>query len=377
MSGNHCWTTSLKNAFGYHEFDLSEKMLFGLGEGASFFYWYMKGMLSPVIGTRYGKNDSLIITCKRLGGDAILFETASINRGYEELKKILLTGNPAIVFTDMALLPYLGLPEAAHFGAHTIVIYGLDEKKDEVFVSDASLQPNIITIEELKEARNSKYKPYPPKNKILKITYPKELKDLKEGIIDSIRICCDRMLNPPIKNMGLAGIQKWAELVPKWPEQFKGLHLYGCLLSTYIFIEESGSDRGAYRKTYAQFLKESSEIIGNPELLDVVKLFEDSALAWTNVGYAGLPDSWPTLKKIRELSKEKNEIFYKQGPKSQEKMPKINEEVKINMHKAAEELDNASIKQKKMLFDNIRDLILVVYDKDKKAFKNLNEVITK
>ena len=53
--GKHCETSSLKKVLDYHRLSLSEEMLFGLGGGAGFIYWYMKLMLSPFIGTRYGK----------------------------------------------------------------------------------------------------------------------------------------------------------------------------------------------------------------------------------------------------------------------------------------------------------------------------------
>ena len=375
QTGHHCWTTSFKNAFAYHGINLSEEMAFGLQGGAGFIYWYMKMMLSPFIGTRTGKTDSLIRACERIGGSATLFETSSVKRGYDELKKILREGEPAFVFADMVYLPYLALPEEAHFGAHTIIVYGIDEEEDKVYVSDAAKKPFIITIEDLNTARNSKHAPYAPKNKLLKIKYPTKPKNLKGGIVDAIKECCNNYLDPPIRNIGHKGIMKWADLIMDWPNQFKGLYLMGCLMNTYIFIEESGSNGGGYRNTYAQFLKESSEIINKSELTDVAKLFEEAGDHWTKLALSGLPDSWSTLKEFRELAKEKNKIFEEQPLEALKKMQEITKESNKVMRAAADELDSAKKVDIDALMMGIKDNILLVYEKDKLAFTKLKEVV--
>lgn len=377
QTGHHCWTTSFKNAFAYHGINLSEEMVFGLQGGAGFIYWYMKMMLSPFIGTRTGKIDLLIRACERIGGSATLFETSSVKRGYDELKKILREGEPTFVFADMVYLPYLALPEEAHFGAHRIIVYGIDEEGDKVYVSDAAEKPFVISIDDLNAARNSKHSPYAPKNKILKIKYPAKPKNLKPGIIETIKECCNTYLDPPIRNIGHKGIMKWADLVMDWPKQFKGLNLFGCLMSTYIFIEESGSNGGGYRNTYAQFLREASNLVKIPELNAVADLFEDAGEAWSKLALMGLPDSWPTLMEFRMLAKEKNKIFEEQPSGALKKMREINDKSKKVMNLAAIELDNAKKADVDALMKGIKNNILLVYEKDKFAFEKLNEVIGK
>jgi hypothetical protein len=152
LGGKHCWTVALKNVLDYHGLGLSEEMLFGLGGGIGFIYWYMKLMRAPFIGTRYGKGvEPLIDTCKRIGAKATIFQTTNVKKGYDELKKDLREGKPTFVFADMAYLPYLALPEVAHFGAHTIVVFGLDEQADKVHIADRCAKPIMISIEDLKK----------------------------------------------------------------------------------------------------------------------------------------------------------------------------------------------------------------------------------
>ena len=242
FGGKHCQTTALKNISDYHGLHLSEEMLLGLGGGIGFIYWYMKRMSSPFIGTRYGKGEEFLLNiCKRIGAEGTIFRTTSAKKGHEELKKLLRDNEPAYVFVDMAYLPYMALPEIAHFGGHTIVIFGLDEEENKVYISDRGKRVVTTSIDDLKKARNSKFPPFPPKNKILKIKYPSKIRNLEGGIKEAIGECCANMLKPPIKNIGLAGIQKWAGIVPKWPEQFKGPNLLDCLFNTFIYIEIGGT----------------------------------------------------------------------------------------------------------------------------------------
>jgi len=198
-----------KNVLDYHELQLSEEMLLGLGGGIGFMYWYIKLMPAPFIGGRFSGKDEIFLrnVCKRIGAEADLFQTTSVNRGYKELKELLRENEPAYVFVDMAYLPYMALPEVAHFGGHTIVVFGLDEQEDKVYISDRGKNPVTVTIEDLKKARSSKFPPFPSKNKLLRIQYPLKFGDLEKGIREGIRECCINMLKPPIKNFGLVGIK--------------------------------------------------------------------------------------------------------------------------------------------------------------------------
>lgn len=375
FGGKHCWTTSLKNVFDYHGLHLSEEMFFGLGGGLSFIYWYMKFMPAPFVGGRYGKGtEPLVNTCQRIGAEAAVIETSSAEKGYEELKKLIRQGEPVFIFVDMAYLPYMALPEVAHFGGHTVVVYGLDEEKDTVYISDRAANPVTVSIGDLKKARSSKFPPFAPKNKLLNIKYPSKVGNLEKGIKEAIRESCTNMLKPPIKNIGLAGIQKWADLVTKWPQHFKGIHLFECLFNTFLYIEISGTGGRFFRPMYAQFLKEASSILNKPALNEAAEIFTESGKAWSEIAVSALPDSWPTLKRIRELSVKKNRIFEEQRSGALEEMKKINIEVNdyLITKKVVEELDKESIAP---LLGNLQQKILECYEVEEKAFRKLNNVI--
>jgi len=373
--GKHCQTTAMKGILDYSGVPLSEEMLLGLGGGIGFIYWYVKLMSAPFIGGRNAKPEDFTLNiCKRIGAKASLLQTSSKSKGYEELKNVLRIGKPAYLFVDMAYFPYLALPENSHFGAHTIAVFGIDEMNNKVYIADRGKKAVTVTIEELEKARNSKFPPYPPKNKLLKIQYPIEPKSLEKGIVEAIKDSCDTMLYPPIKNIGLSGMQKWAKLVIEWPKQFQGMSLLGCLFNTFVYIEIGGTGGSAFRPMYARFLKESVRVIKKPALLEAAELFEASGELWSRIAKAALPDSWNSLKRIRELMIDSNRIFEEQEINALEKMKRMGIELNEIMGLASQELSRKNREVIGLLKD-LQDGIQKCSEKEQEAFKALQHII--
>jgi hypothetical protein len=369
--GKHCETTALKRVLDYHGLSLSEEMLLGLGGGIGFIYWYMKMMPSPFVGGRNGKvAEFAVAACRRLGAEVTMMETASAKRGYEELKALLRDGEPAVAYLDMAYLPYLAMPEEAHFGGHVVVIFGLDEERDKVYIYDRGKAPVTVSIADLARARGSKFPPFSPKNRLLKIKYPRQIDNLAVGIKDSITESCQNMLKPPIKNIGLAGMQKWAKMVVKWPEQFEGFNLLGALMNGFMYIEIAGTGGSAFRSMYAQFLEEASAAINKPILKEVAEMMRQSAAVWSEIAAGFLPDSSSSLRRMRELIVEKNRIFEEQEPGALDAMIGINSELDELMTKALEDLKKAPT-----FLSDVQKSILKCHDIESKAFERLSESV--
>ncbi|MFC2059865.1 BtrH N-terminal domain-containing protein [Chloroflexota bacterium] len=371
FAGKHCETTALKRVLSYHGLSLSEEMLLGLGGGIGFIYWYMKRMPSPFVGGRSGKNtDFSTNICRRIGAEVTIVETSGSKRGYEELKTLLRDDEPAVVYGDMAYLPYFALPEKVHFGGHVFVVFGLDEARDEVYIYDRGVNPVTVRIADLARARSSKFLPFPPRHRLLKIKYPARIENLEKGIKASISECCRNMLKPPIKNLGLAGMEKWAKEVIKWPDQFQGMDLLGALMNGFIYIETGGTGGSAFRLMYAEFLEEASAVLSQPVLKEVAEMMRKSAVVWSDIASGYMPDSCSCLQRIRELTVEGNELFQKQAPDGLEAMRKINEEVDNLMEQAAEDLKKAP----EFLYD-VQQNILECLQIEDRAFKTLSSII--
>ena len=202
--------------------------------------------------------------------------------------------------------------------------------------------------------------------------YPLKIGNLDKAIKESIRGCCQNMLNLPIRNIGLSGMKKWADIIPKWSEQFKDNNFFGCLFNTFIYIEIEGTGGNAFRPMYAKFLEEASSIINKPELNEIDELFRKSGKLWTEIAVAALPDSWPVLRKIRELTIEKNRIFEEYGQDGLEKMKNINIELNDLMKKAVAELQKRDTAP---LLKNMEQKIIECYQIEEIAFRRLKEVV--
>ncbi|MBU7039144.1 MAG: BtrH N-terminal domain-containing protein [Theionarchaea archaeon] len=335
----------------------------------------MKQMPAPFVGGRSGsRNEEFMIKMlERMGGKGSLFETGSAKKGHEYLMEMLRCGKPVYTYVDMAYLPYLALPGDAHFGAHTVVVYGIDEQEDTVYLSDRGKGPLTVSVEDLKNARSSKFPPFPPRNKILEIEVPEQPMRVKEGILDAMRECCQAMQNPPISNFGLAGIRKWANIIPGWPKQFQGLNLYGCLMNVYIYIEIGGTGGRAFRPMYARFLREASSLVENPELESVADLFEESGKAWSDVAKAALPDSWDTLGKARRLMYEKNQVFEEQEPGAFERMMQMNAELDDVMKQASLQLEERDLTS---LLQNLQQKVMNLYENETRAITALSQRVS-
>ncbi|MEW6172960.1 MAG: BtrH N-terminal domain-containing protein [Bacillota bacterium] len=375
FGGKHCETASLKKTLDFHGLHLSEEMLLGLGGGAGFIYWHTKSMSSPFIGVRQGKVAEILVTaCRRIGAAATVLETGSPGKGHEQLIGMLKEGNPAICYGDLAFLPYFPVPETSHFGGHAFVVFGLDEEEDKVYVSDRARKPVIISVAELQKARASPFKPFPPKNRLLSVGYPRKVIALDSGIREAVKECCAGMLTPPISNMGLPGIKKWAGLVMKWAEHFSAYELLTYLINTYIYTGEIGGTGGnAFRTMYAGFLEEAGLILNKPLLKEVAGVLREAGSIWAEIGAAALPENQPALRLMRELLTRRYHVFREQGNEAMPEVQEIGVRIKDEVERAVAELQNNGAT---LLLQGLKQKILECHAVEEKAFRLLERVFT-
>jgi hypothetical protein len=376
LGGKHCWSASARSVLNFHGIKLSEEMTFGLSGGLSFIYWYGKGMPAPFVGGRYGKgNEPIADTFRRLGGATAVKETSSGKSAEKDLLDSLERAEPAIVFVDMAYLPYMMMPEDAHFGGHTIVVHGLTS--DGVFqVSDRSVNPFELGRSDLQKARGSKFPPFQPRNRILLPTYPDKVADLGPGIRESISNSCDSMLDPAISNFGLRGIKKWSSEVKKWPANFKDMALFGCLLNLFIYIEVGGTGGGAFRTMYADFLDESARIMKEPGLSDVAAEFRGCGKQWSDIAKAAMPDDWDCMAQARRLIVQKNELFEREGPKARDKIMAIGQELDgAVMENIRTDFQSLEPKKVDALMGELNGRIIDLERSEAAAFGSLKEIV--
>ena len=353
VAGYNCQLSSMRKVLAHYGIELSEPMILGLCSGLGFFYYYMKRMPFPMmLGLAVKKTEVFERTLTRLGGSVKVTETASENAAHNNLVKLLESGQPAITFVDFAYLPFFfaeGVPipneGAGHFGGHTFVTYGIDEEKDEAYVSDRFARPFTMSYKQLKAARGSKFAPFPAKNKLVELVLPKKVKDLKSILPEAIKANVDFMQNPPIRNMGLKGFQKWREMLPTWGADFKGENLIYGLVSVFIYMETGGSGGALFRPVYKEFLEEAGELLNNDGLLKASKLFGEATDKIRELERTILPDDLPNIAKLREIFLRSNEIQEKAGKDYQEQLKALDDQ--------SLEVINGAIKEADMWKDHI------------------------
>ncbi|MFX1532815.1 MAG: BtrH N-terminal domain-containing protein [Promethearchaeota archaeon] len=377
IPGKNCQLSSLRKVLAFHKIELSENMLLGIASGLGFIYWSMKQMPTPFIGGLNGKDIALFENVlSRLGGKAELVKTGSQKVSYKQFKDQLREESPLITFVDMAYLPYFFRDDApypneevGHFGGHTFVIYGLDEKKNVIYVSDRFKKPNTLTIEQFMDAHSSNFAPFPAKNRKLKIITPEKIPQLDSIIIEAIKENGEFMMNPPIKNFGLAGMLKFKKMVKKWPEDYNPEQLLWALTNTWIYNQTGGTGGALFRNMYTEFLSEAYEIVQLEALKEAEDIYRQAAAAWDNVALCLLPDELPAMREIRWTFSESNKVQEEAEPDYQEKLRKINDH--WEEYKAAA-IEEAADYQK--FIPALQDAIQEAYNLEVKAWETLMKV---
>jgi len=282
--GVHCESSALRDIFEFYGYKFSEPMIFGLGSGLGFVYWHSKQMPYPFVGGRARDLDRNL--CSSLGVAIKVNKTSSRAKAYESLKELISKDIPVMIHVDMPYLKYLGLPEQAHFGAHTVVVAGLDEEEGIAYIADTMFKGlQTATLKELEEARSSTFKPFPPENKWFTFEFPHRLTSVEEAIRNAITKTTNSMLHPPIKNLGVKGINHFASEIVKWPKLFPPEDaLFRQLYEVnYIMMEEDGTGGGLFRYLYSRFLTEAGELLNKKELADFGEHYHQIGKKWTTI----------------------------------------------------------------------------------------------
>lgn len=301
--GVHCESSALRDILDFNGFPFSESMIFGLGGGLGFIYWRGEPMPYPFVGGRAKDFDKTL--CANLGVATKVNKTSSKTRAYKALKELIAKDVPVMVHVDMPFLKYLSMPEEAHFGAHVVVVAGIDEDEDVVYIADTQFEKlQTATLEELEHARASKFKPFPPENKWFTFEFPSKLTTLEKAIKEGISKTITTMLEPPIQNLGIRGIRHFADEIGEWPKEYPPERpLFTQLYEvTYVMLEKDGTGGGCFRNLYSRFLREAGEYLSTRKLTDLGERYNRIGEKWTKVAYQirGIPINEGNVVEIKK-----------------------------------------------------------------------------
>lgn len=278
FTGQHCETTATGTLLKSLGIDMSEAMLFGIGEGLAYIYWDMKNMDFPFIGGRV-KPDLLtqkIVSNLNLHID--VKETSSSKKAWEHVKQNIDNGMIVGLKLDSYHLDYF--TNKVHFAGHYVAMYGYDDSY--AYLVDTKQQGGRVktSLQNLALARNEKG---PMSSKNLSYTIKKEgdVSNLKDVIINAIKGNAIDYLNPPIKNVGYKGIKKTSVEIKKWFERSENIK--DDLVLTATLMERGGTGGSLFRNMYRDFLKECLIMLEHAPLQNSYNLFTEIAPMWEEV----------------------------------------------------------------------------------------------
>lgn len=276
--GQHCETTATGSLLKNLEIELSEPMLFGLGEGLSYIFWNMKIMDFPFIGGRVKPDILTQNFCKNLNLHLEVEETSSIKKAWENVKEKIDNNIPVGLKLDSYYLDYF--TNKIHFAGHYVAMYGYDDKF--AYLVDTKQQGSEAktTLKNLELARNEKG-PMSSRNLCYTIQKTNEKYDLKTAIKTAIKNNAKEYLNPPIKNISYKGILKTSEEIKKWFKNSKDIK--GDFKTTAMLMQKAGTGGAIFRNLYRDFLKESYEILEIDNIKIAHEQFIEIAKLWTEV----------------------------------------------------------------------------------------------
>lgn len=278
FDGQHCETTATGTLLRQLGIELSEPMLFGLGQGLGFIFWNMKTMDFPFIGGRI-KPDLLTENIARnLNLELIVKETSSTQKAWDNVKKLIDNGQVVGLKLDCFHLEYFSRP--FHFAGHYTALYGYDN--DDAFLVDTKQQGGLVKTS-LKSLALARAEKGPMSSKNLYYTLHKTDKeyDLKTAIITAIKNNATEYIHPPITNIGYKGIYKTSSEIVKWFKTSKDVE--NDFKTSAMLMEKAGTGGALFRNLYRDFLKESYDLLKLNKLKEGHEAFLEIAELWTSV----------------------------------------------------------------------------------------------
>lgn len=320
LHGVHCESSAIRDVLEHQGLRLSEEMVFGLDCTFGFIYWKQKSKIPQFhVGGKIRKFPNTLH--KLLGVNVERKTTSSQKKAWQLVKERIDKNIPVPIFADIYYLDYMNVPKEPwnHFGAHMIVLAGYDEEKSEAYVADTNFNGlQAISFTSLAEARNSKYKPFPPKNTWFDISLPTKTQPLSRAVKKALLETSQNMLNPPTRNFGIKGIRQLADDILNWPKVLDSKQPRLTLFLAYIDIEEAGTGGGNFRRLYSRFLKEAGELLSDKRLLKAGEKLGNAANLWSEIARSLLKASQVenaddiisnTYKKIIECANIEEKVF--------------------------------------------------------------------
>lgn len=276
--GQHCETTTTGTLLRRIGVELSEPMLFGLGEGLGFIFWNMKSMEFPFIGGRVKPDVLTANICRNLGLTLDVKQTASAKKAWDNCVTPLKNGQAVGLKLDCFHLDYF--TTKVHFAGHYAALYGHDDQF--AYLVDTQQQGGEVktSLESLRLARCEKG-PMSSRNLSYTIGKTGAPYDLETAVRQAIRNNVREYLNPPITNLTYKGILKTSKEIKKWFNRSTNKKYE--FQTTAMLMERAGTGGSLFRNLFRDFLQQIIQELGFTELAGAHEQFCGISEQWKRV----------------------------------------------------------------------------------------------
>lgn len=309
-------------------------------------------------------------------------ETTDGDRADRNLRLELDSGNVALVWADSYSLPYTGLCADQMWAMRPLLVVG--QEGDDFLVVDGPPTPIRLSAANLDKARARVKK---DRFRML-VLQPPDPSRLPDGLIDGIRSCTALFLDKPPagspNNFGISGMRHFAKMLtdPKnakgWTKTFQpGPRLVQALAGSFgqpgiwDWVEQWGTNPGADRETYADFLDEAGAWLANPELVAASGDFRESAKLWRILAETAMPDSIPEFKALKKLKSQHARVWIDRGLDSLEERSLIRLEMKNLTATVAESA--ALAEAASAIHRSMSELVSQIADIEEQAIRDLRQ----
>jgi hypothetical protein len=399
INGKHSESAALASCLNYAGIvnpktnqPFTEAMCFGIAGGIGAGYSFCPSVVRhgggsgiSIVGRYkiYGTDGTWFKECaERLGLKINLIEATSEKKAHANLLAELQANRPAIIFTGIWGLKFLGpLEPMSNVGMHSYVVYGIDEEKEIAYSSDIGAQPVTLTVSELMTVRKMVCS---HKNRLISFlsgnTSP-TLPIVRTAILEAITSCTQELLNGRMKTFSLPGWEQWAKMIVNdkatdgWLKVFQNGLIYDALRNVFDSIETSGTGGGLYRHLYSDFLDEATPIVGIDELKSIAQEYRSLALQWTELAESSLPDKIKPFKETKKLLRKKLDILIKKGSKGIETIEICVHDLRALITKMHKEFP-LSDSDTRTLLNSLREQILDLHQQETEVATRLQSIVS-
>lgn len=280
--GNHCGSTSMRDLLHCAGLDLSEAMCFGLGSGLGFHYFARL----PNTGISYffhGRTGTLERDlCRHLALDFAEGTDDDPDHAWQVARAFVDADVPVMLNVELSRLPYYN--SRTPFPGHRVVLAGYDDARAIAFLADNAFDTlQEISFDVLRDAR---YAPiastlFPLRNYWLVVRAVHNHTPLDQAIRTALRENARAMLDARDAYSGIAWMKTLADDLPNWS---KAPDWQFCARFGYQIIERRGTGGGAFRKMYAEYLRQADAFV--PGLARWADVMMEIAKQWTTFALA-------------------------------------------------------------------------------------------